>query len=428
MLIKELQILNCRKVKQAVIQFHGPGLQIIQGKNQSGKSTIGQSIQLMMEGPHAFTPGMITFGESQAEVVGVTDDGVIIHTQISGKTVKQTVSKFDETAGKYVAVSGGVREFLNSIRSGLEFPWAMRDMTDAKIIEILKDRTGITKRIAEIDAALKDKETARRDVGRDKTKMGTITPVKQAGHPEPIDDIQEERKKAKSYMDSKASLFSFITSRLKEKCTFGSIQEIEEFIGLVKGSLDEANKRLANLENNVGKTYTQVDLDDIEKQLQKWVEEEQAAKAYDEYQKKLEVVEELTKSYESLTVQIEGLREDRKKTLSNMRLGVKGLEIGEDNLLYHNGNLRGITETNKIGNWSTAESVQVFFQIAVRFSGEMKVLCVDNGESLDSSAVKAISDWAEKSNFMVIILKVGEVPAEIDDDIIYVREGEILTK
>jgi hypothetical protein len=111
-----------------------------------------------------------------------------------------------------------------------------------------------------------------------------------------------------------------------------------------------------------------------------------------------------------------------------MKLGVKGLEIGEDNLLYHNGAVRGITDTNKTGNWSTAESVKVFFSIGAAFSGDLKVLVVDNAESLDEKTTKAISGWAETAQFLVILLKVASVPEELEEGIIYIREGEVLTK
>jgi hypothetical protein len=182
-------------------------------------------------------------------------------------------------------------------------------------------------------------------------------------------------------------------------------------------------KRLTGL-----KAYTKEDIAKLDKQIADWYEIEERAKAYDQYLKKAAEIEELATRYDALTDEIEGLRVERKKVLSDMRVGVKGLEIGEDNLLYHNENLRGITEANKTGNWSTAESVQVFFQIAVRFSGEMKVLIVDNAESLDETTTEAISTWAEQSKYLVILLKVASVPENIEDEIIYIKEGEVVTK
>jgi DNA repair exonuclease SbcCD ATPase subunit len=426
MLIKRLEIRNYRKVKQADIDFHGPGLQVIQGPNKSGKSTIAQSIALSLEGPKAFNPGVITMGEEQAEIITYTDDGLQIKTVIKD-SMKQTVSRFDETAKKYVAVSGGVRSFLDSVRSGLELPWAMRDLTDAKIIEILKERTGVSQRIAEIDAAIKDKETARRDVGRDKTKMGQLTPVKPAKHPEPIDNIQAERNTAKEYLEWNREQFSAVSEHLRKKCLFNCIEDIEAFKEEVEQARLAIIQCLAAKQNRLGREYTQKDLDRLENEFTQWVNAEQAAKGYDIYQEKVKVMDELTTRYEALTTEIEGLREERKKTLSDMRLGVKGLEIGEDNFLYHNGIVRGITDSNKIGNWSTAESVQVFFQIAVRFSGSMKVLIVDNAESLDDETTEAISKWAEKAEYLVILLKVASIPEALEDGIIYIKEGEILT-
>ena len=97
-------------------------------------------------------------------------------------------------------------------------------------------------------------------------------------------------------------------------------------------------------------------------------------------------------------------------------------------MLYHNGVLRGITKSNKTANWSTAESVQVFFGLGARFAGEMKVLVVDNAESLDAKTSGAITNWAEKAGFLVIMLRVAEVPDELEEGVIYIREGEVLTK
>jgi hypothetical protein len=58
----------------------------------------------------------------------------------------------------------------------------------------------------------------------------------------------------------------------------------------------------------------------------------------------------------------------------------------------------------------------------------MKVIIVDNAESLDSKTTAIISDWAEKSSLLVILLKVADVPESLEDGIVYVREGEVVTK
>jgi len=427
MLLKSLEICNIRKIKQACIDFHGSGLQIIQGKNGSGKSSICQAIQLMLEGPKAFSPGMISLGESQAEVIGVTDDGIKIRTQLSDK-VKQTVSKLNEITGRYEAVSGGVREYLNSIRSGLESPWALRSMTDEKIIELLKKRCGITDAIQEIDNQTKAKELLRTDVGRDKKKLGTPTVVKKAEHPEPIDEIQAERTKAKEYLEWEWQQFNNMAQDLRNKCVFTSMDDIDAFCEKVELSHNAIIQCLAVKQKQIGKKYTQEDLDALEKSFTEWVTKEQAAKDYDEYDKKVKETGKLDTQYNDLTKEIEELREKRKKTLAEMNLGVKGLEIGEDNMLYHNGVLRGITETNKDGNWSTAESVQVFFTLGVRFSGDLKILVVDNGESLDEDVTSAITKWAEKFSYLVILLKVAKLPDALEEQIIYVKEGEVIKK
>ncbi|GHU67369.1 hypothetical protein FACS189447_09500 [Spirochaetia bacterium] len=426
MLLKRLEIRNNRKIKQADIDFHGPGLQVIQGPNQSGKTTIAQSIALTMEGPKAFTPGMITSGQEQAEIIAYTDDGIQIRTVIKDTAkdaVKQTVSRLEETSGKYIAVSGGVRTFLDSIRSGLEMPWSMKELADARVIEILKDRAGISGKITQIDAALKDKEMARTEVGRDKKKLGTLNPVEKIKHPDPIDEIRAEHERATKYVQKVKVILEQAGIFIKERCNFTAIEQVSG----VHAVVDEAVSRVQKHLEDEKKVYTIEDIKALDGELAAWVEIETKAKAYDDYFEKKKEFDNLTVAYDTLTAEIEGLRADRKRTLAEMNLGVKGLEIGEDNMLYHNGNLRGITDTNRIGNWSTAESVGVFFSIGARFSGELRVIAVDNAESLDDATTKVISNWADTHQFLVILLKVASLPEELEDDVIYVKEGEVIT-
>jgi chromosome segregation ATPase len=423
MLLKQLEIMNCRKIRQAVIEFHGPGVQVIEGANTSGKSTIAQSIALTMNGPKDYTPGMISKGEEKAEIIALTDDGLKIRTVIEDG-VKQTAQKYDTVLRRFVNVSGGVRAFLNSICSGLEMPWALRDMTDAKIIELLKNRSGIDAKISAIDAELKEKTALRTEVGRDKTRMGELVEMPEVKHPDPIDTIKAEREKTRAYQVEYSKAMNIavnsIRNAVSNACT---VEDIEKISPLAIQSAKDAKAKLVAY-----KPYTEADIQKLDDQIAQWFNLEQKAMDYDEYHKNKVELDRLTTEYEKLTAEIEAIRENRKAVLQNMRLGVKGLEIGEDNLLYHNGMLRGITESQNSCNWSTAESVQVFFGLGARFAGDLKVLVVDNAESLDKYTTDTITGWAENAGFLVILLRVAEVPETLEDGIIYIKEGEIFAK
>ena len=365
---------------------------------------------------------MITDGEEQAEIIAFTDDGLQIRTSIKG-TVKQTVSRLNENLGRYVTVSGGVREFLNAIRSGLEMPWALRSMTDAQIIEVLKNRAGVSDKVQEIDSRIKVKETARADVGRDKKRLGERgKPPEETEHPPKIDELKTERETAIRFLKIQRETLDKAAEYIRAKCFFETLDGIPA----LKAAVDEAYQCAKKRMEETGKPYTQADVDRMDRRFMEWNTEEEKAKAWDAYGEKKQVIERLAAHYETLTGEIETLRELREKTLSGIAL-IKGLEIGENTMLYHNGVLRGITDSNTVDNWSTAESVQVFFSIGAAFSGEMKVLVVDNAESLDGNTTKAISQWAEKSACLVILLKVADLPDDLEEGIIYLKEGEVIT-
>jgi hypothetical protein len=365
---------------------------------------------------------MITRGEEQAEIIAYTDDGLQIRTTIKDN-VKQNVSHFDESIGRYINVSGGVRAFLDSIRSGLEMPWALRTMTDARIIEILKDRAGVSQKIAEIDARIKDKETARTEIGRDKKKLGDLEKApEEVKHPPKMDELRAERETASNFLKVQRETMDKEAEYIRGKCSFSTIEDITA----MKTVIDESVKRAKDLIEAAGRPYTQAEVDDMDQKFVDWNTEEEKAKKWDTYLLKKKEIERLTTQYETLTQGIETLRENRKKTLAGITL-IKGLEIGEDNMLYNNGILRGITDTNKEDNWSTAESVQVFFSLGAYFARKMKILVVDSAESLDSDTTAAISRWAEKNQFLVILLKVADIPDSLEEGIIYIKEGEVLT-
>ena len=424
MLISRLEIRNMRKIKQAEIDFHGPGVQVVGGINRSGKTTIGQAIAITMNGPKDFTPGMISRGEEEAEIIAYTDDELKIRTVIAGN-VKQSVARYDESLGRHVNVSGGVRAFLESICSGLEQPWALRDMPDADVVEMLMTRSGAAEKITAIDAELADKERLRTETGRDRKRLGDPGKAPhEVKHPDPIDDIKAERVRADEFLKWKRTLFESAIDVIRQKgMSIDSILGLKNFAAEILELAAMIEKKLSAVQ-----PYEQSDVEALDKKIADWFDIEEKAKAWDVYIEKKAQCDTLDAQYAALTAEIEDIRLGRKKVLADMNLGVKGLEIGEDNMLYHNGALRGITKSNKTGNWSTAESVQVFFGMGARFAGQMKVLVVDNAESLDAKTTGAITKWAEKSGFLVIMLRVAEVPEELEEGVIYIREGEVLTK
>lgn len=420
MLLKRLEIRNVRKVKQADIEFYGPGAQVIQGKNGSGKTTIAQSISLTLNGPKSYAPGMITEGQETAEIIAYTDDGLKIRT-ILGDTVKQDV--FREDGDRYTKVTGGVREFLNSIRSGLETPWEMKDMTDEAIISLLKDKCGISAKVAEVEAKTKQKEQTRTEIGRDIKRMGDIVEVEKVDHAESIDVLKKKKADIDATMSANRESFRQFSDSMRSECNFSSLEEIDLFYKIVKTE-HEALKSI--LSKRVA--YSGQDLEDVDQGIADYYDTEKQADAYDAYVLKLAEKEKLETQYADLTKEIETLRDDRKKILAGMKLGIKGLEITEENTLVNNGALRGITNSNKVSNWSTAETVRVLFSIGAVFASDMKMLVVDNAESLDEDTQKIMSDWASKSGFLVVLLKVGEIPEDKEDGVIYVKEGEIVKK
>ncbi|MGP1594750.1 MAG: AAA family ATPase [Treponema sp.] len=408
-----------RKIKQADIEFHGSGVRVIQGMNKSGKTTVAQSIALTLNGAKSGVPGMITSGEEKAEIIAYTDDGLKIRTVVTD-TVKQDVSRIG-TSGRYAKVSGGTRAFLESLCSGLEMPFAIKDWTDEAIIDLLKNRVGITQKIADIDAAVKALAEERTQVVRERKKFGTPIAVEPCEHGKPIDELQAEKQKALAFLTVVKTAFEK-TEKEIHTMPFKTEADIDAMIS----RLTEAKEKLNNWLLTQPVQYSEDDIASLDAAIIEWNKNEAKAAAYDAYLAQVQELETLDAEYKTLTEKIEAKRQERKAVLCNMNLGVDGLQINEANQLVHNGAIRGITKSNLAGNWSNAETLEVFLQLGARFSGDIKTIVIDNAESLDVESIAVISKWAAQSHFLVILLKVREVPEEKEAGVIYLKNGEVV--
>lgn len=421
MLLKRIEIRNLRKIKQAEIEFHGKSVKVIQGLNKSGKSTIGQAIALTLGGVKEVSPGMIKLGESEAEVIAYTDDGLKIRTVINEDKVNQDVSRLNESTGRYEKVSGGVRAFIDSIRSNLEAPFAIKDWTDEAIIELIKERSGVGNIIEELDKEIKSLEEERTQIGREKKKKGTPEKVEKISHGEPIDELIKRKEVIKKKIEEKTSYYKEINHMIIN-AEISDLKTFEMYIS----KLQEALAIAREMEEREERVYSKDDIEKIDNEILEWNKTEAKANLYDKYLADCEEIKKLDDLYQDFTKKIDAKRKERKEVLNSMELGINGLEITDDGKLLHNGVLRGITKTNPIGNWSTAQTLQVLFLLGLRFCGKLKVMVVDNAESLDEVHTKLISELAEKHDFLIIMLKVGGIPEDLEENIIYIKDGNIV--
>ena len=189
---------------------------------------------------------------------------------------------FREDGDRYTKVTGGVREFLNSIRSGLETPWEMKDMTDEAIISLLKDKCGISAKVAEVEAKTKQKEQTRTEIGRDIKRMGDIVEVEKVDHAESIDVLKKKKADIDATMSANRESFRQFSDSMRSECNFSSLEEIDLFYKVVKTE-HEALKSI--LSKRVA--YSGQDLEDVDQGIADYYDTEKQADAYDAYVLKL---------------------------------------------------------------------------------------------------------------------------------------------
>lgn len=96
---------------------------------------------------------------------------------------------------------------------------------------------------------------------------------------------------------------------------------------------------------------------------------------------------------------LEALRDLRKSLLNGADLGVKGLEVGDSELM-----LNGVSFKQA----SLAERLGVAFAVAMKGNGALKLLRIDNGEHLDSVHREHLLSLADKYGFQVVMTCVSD--------------------
>jgi len=102
---------------------------------------------------------------------------------------------------------------------------------------------------------------------------------------------------------------------------------------------------------------------------------------------------------ERLSGMIEALDKAKADALAKAKLPVKGLALGDGEIL-----LNGLP----FAQASTAEKIRASMAIAMATAGDLKVVMVDEGSELDSKSLAVIEDMVEGTTFVVMICKVDE--------------------
>lgn len=405
-----LQIEGIRLIKAAQLKFKPSGLTEIIGKNNQGKSSIIDAIEILFEGFKQSTDDIITHGADKAVIIGDLDE-FIIKRVMTGKTNRlEVITKEGFKPQK-------PQDFLNTLINKLTFrPQVFLSKKPEEklrsVMEILK--IDFTKENIEIA----DKEAERLIVGRDLKYLGErqeppeVLPVDTADLLKQKQEIQRfnEEEKEKQYD------ITFFQSMLKDTdYRIESNTTPVRMAGLLKVQRCLQDVILA-LPAPIYKST-----DAIDQQISNASQTNQQAQNFKDYQAwKVNKADKQAK-YEKLTNEIKSLKESKIQKLAETKMPVKGLKIKE------------VTENNYglfyndiyCENWSTSIGWKISLAICAAMQPDLKAIFLDNGEALDSDTRLSLDEWAVKNDVQVILTVVEKIPDTLVEGKFFIEEGRI---
>ena len=423
--IHGLRAENFMRLELVELEFKGPGLEQITGKNRSGKSSLLQSIYAALGGKDALPAKPVKSGEKKAEVTLDLGDRIV------KLRVKPDRSNTLSVETKDGMVAKSPQKLLDDLVGALTFdPTSFADMDPRKQAETLRKLVGLdTAHLDEERRNLYDERTA---VNREvKMLEGQLTgivvpesipPLEAVAEPNEV-DITALAKKQKAAMAEKSK-----NDQLRERVRRGH-EEVQRLDGVVDGlhkqlaeaeaKLNGAQKLLQTLEDDASK-LVDPDMAALNKELDE-------AKAYNDAErkrmseavarhrdydgamqrrkekieeqfKKLTEVKNKKESSDHLTERIDSIDRQKSEALSTIKFPLDGLSVGEDMVLYND---------LPLDQASSAEQLQVSLAIAAALNPRLRVLLVRQGNDLDSERLKQVAKWAKKNNYQVLMERVS---------------------
>ena len=409
-----LQIEGLRKIRAAFMEFKDKGLTEIVGKNDMGKTSVIDAIEILVKGFRKAEKGMTTTGLDKTRIIGTIGEWTIKRV-ITEKTNRVEVINEQGLSPKKP------QDFLDTLINELTFdPQPFLDKSANDKLKFIMDLLKID--FTEDNEKIEKKEEDRLQVGRDLKNKGEfsepekVDPVDTAELTKQIDEIREYNDKEKNkltpinYLQEKFSSFSSAYDAVSAEGN----PEYENYAKLMKPIVDLFDKTIEKMPRPEYKST-----EDLDKQLTNASETNRKATNYTNYQNWKKEKEDLETKKKKLKTEIDKLRNDKLLKLEKIKMPVEGLKITEEGLFYND---------IYCENWAKSLGWKIALSLCETMQPDLRAIFLDNGESMDKDTRKELDSWAKEHDIQVILTIVDSIPDELQEDAFYIEEGSIFNK
>jgi AAA domain len=402
---------NIKRLK--VVQIH-PKQNMVQisGENESGKSSVLDSIEWGLCGTSSLTSAPIRQGEKTGK----------IQIHLKGDLDKEyKITRFFNASGNKLQIEGKDREMfkspqtlLDSLMGKISFdPLTFIRMDPKKQLETLRSLVTVDVDIDAIDAAHKADYEDRRVTGRDidslKARLAALPATPEYLPAEPI-DTEEITTRLQQVSDHNNGVHERNRAKAKlEEMLVGdaanvahrekAIKEAEELIVQLRREIETyAKVSAATREQIAGFVIPELmDAATIGQELN----QANATNAAIEKRKHREAVagdlEDAEKEYAELDTRIVARQKERTEAIARAKMPVEDLGFGEGEVLY---------KDLPFSQASNAVQIRVSVALAMASNPTIRVLRIKDGSLLDRKSMEILTEMAEANNYQVWVERV----------------------
>lgn len=408
-----LQAENYKRLRAVTIRPDGNKV-VISGRNAAGKSSVLDAIWAALAGGEASraTQQPIRDGEDTAYVS--VDLGDYIATR---RWTRDDRSGTLTVQAKDGARYGSPQKLLDELLGRRSFdPYAFLNLDAKKQVGVLLDVLGTDLTIdpARVDAERRGVFEMRTEIGRDVKKLeGQL-----AGYPLPDPNLPTEEVSAVDLL-AEAEAAREHNARIDAVIDRGAdiqsrVERAVEAVKAAQAEHDAAYRAYVEWQSQLDTLPERIDTGEIRDRL---AGAEQTNTRIRQEQHRRAIAAELSdrkQEVAQLTLKLREIDERKATALSvaTSKLPVDGISIDESGLTY-----RGIPFSQA----SHAEQLRVATALSMAFHPELRVLRIDNGESLDAESLRIIEDLAAEHEYQVWIAAVADEPGAG----IFIEEGEV---
>jgi DNA repair exonuclease SbcCD ATPase subunit len=413
--VKEIKIQNIKGIKVAEYAPNGKNLVTISGANGQGKSSFLESIWIACKG-RAKGQTVINNTADHAEVELTTTDGYVINRKFKDDKTTVTVKKDNMSMGS-------PQQFLDGLIKDIAIDPVRFIAMDSKAqASLIMRMAGIDINAfnAQYKAIYEERTYVNRDMKALTNNLDACiqkTPVERVN----VNNLMQE----KNEINEKNNLRNSMIYRQKE---------CDEYISNREGYIKNAEYEISKLEEKIEQLKSQIASDkdkikellverativipeiipsiDIDAKIANASNSNRLADAYDSYVKIKTQLEGKQKESATLSTQLEAITKENYDRIAKINL-IPGLSVDQEN---------GILINNvPLSECSHSEKLLLSCKLAVVSAPGLRVIFVDEAQSLDKKNFDALVKFTEENDYQLWAAFVGDAAGEI-----VIESGEI---